>query len=111
VGVKPLRDYGYRQWLRYEGVCCACAKLASRPRHELLGLSDGAHTQNNGMRSKGPDSSCVPLCRKHHREYDRGREAFEGKYALDMKQEAAWWWEQYISWKKKTGVYEETVPF
>ena len=41
--------------------------------------TDPAHTQGNGMSSKGPDSSCVPLCRKHHRDFDSGRKAFEKK--------------------------------
>jgi hypothetical protein len=50
---------------------------------------DPAHTANNGMGSKGPDSSCAPLCRVHHREYDAGRAAFEEKYGLDMAKEAA----------------------
>lgn len=104
--MKPLRDYGYRQYLRYEGVCCACAKLVSyvmAPPQITIGC-DPAHTQNNGMGSKGPDSSCAPLCRKHHREYDAGRKAFERKYQINMRQEAQWWWLQYRSWKKKTGL-------
>lgn len=56
---------------------------------------DPAHTENNGMSSKGPDSSCVPLCRSHHLEYDSGREAFESKYGIDMKAIAAAYWERY----------------
>jgi hypothetical protein len=59
--------------------------------------TEAAHTQNNGMGSKGPDSSCAPLCRKHHREYDSGREAFEAKYGIDMKQLAADWHKEYLS--------------
>ena len=58
-------------------------------------LSDPSHTVNNGMSSKGPDSSCVPLCRKHHREYDAGRKAFEAKYAVDMKALAAEHWKRF----------------
>ena len=61
------------------------------------GYSDPAHTENNGMRSKGPDSSCAPLCRKHHREYDAGRKAFETKYEIDMKTTAAKYWKRYES--------------
>jgi hypothetical protein len=51
------------------------------------------------MRSKGPDSSCVPLCRKHHDEYDAGRKAFEKKYGVSMKALAA---EHYARYQKET---------
>lgn len=58
---------------------------------------DPAHTENNGMSSKGPDSSCAPLCRQHHLEYDANREAFETKYAVDMKAIAAQYYQQWLS--------------
>lgn len=60
---------------------------------------DTAHTQNNGTSSKGPDSSCAPLCRTHHREYDAGRKAFEKKYGVDMKAVAAAWHKLYLERK------------
>lgn len=80
----PIRMPLYRRWLREECKCVVCCRATS-----TLFTVDPAHTQNNGMRSKGPDSSCAPLCRVHHREYDAGREAFEVKYRIDMKREAA----------------------
>jgi hypothetical protein len=57
---------------------------------------DPAHTVNNGGASKGPDSSCVPLCRRHHDEMD-GRlntkvvtkAQFAAKYKLDLAAIAA----------------------
>ncbi len=90
----PLRDRAYMNWLK-ERDCCVCAKSAPWVKgHRQMGVQiDPAHTENNGMRSKGPDSSCAPLCRfPHHREYDAGRKAFEMKYGVDMKNEAAAHW-------------------
>lgn len=98
----PLRSESYRAFIRHTGVCPAC-QVASMtlggPEIPLKliagfqgGFCDAAHTENGGMRMKGPDSSCVPLCRVHHREYDSGRTSFERKYALDMKRLASEWW-------------------
>ena len=87
----PLRDPEYRKWLKYE----YCAIGEAYGSEGCTGVTDPAHTENNGMGSKGPDSSCIPLCRRHHREYDAGRAAFEKKYGLDMKAIAAQLWSQY----------------
>jgi len=104
----PMRDPKYRRFL----ASCTCV-IAMLPWQEADGVgvsredfcknaypikgnpNDAAHTQNNGMGSKGPDSSCVPLCRKHHDEYDAGRAAFEKKYGVDMKALAAEHWKRY----------------
>lgn len=80
----PLRVPAYRKFLR-DRRCCVCPAVGCDP----------AHTANNGMRSKGPDSSCAPLCRDHHREFDAGRKAFEEKYGIDMKVAAAAHWLLY----------------
>jgi hypothetical protein len=87
----PLRDAKYRRWLRDR----LCAVWRGPDSCFLLSDCDAAHTANNGMGSKGPDSSCVPLCRKHHREYDAGRKAFEKKYGVDMRAIAAEQWARY----------------
>lgn len=85
----PMRDAEYCGWLR-ERKCVACfTRVGILERRDwLYRIHDAAHTANNGMRSKGPDSSCAPLCRAHHREYDAGRKAFEAKYGVDMQAEA-----------------------
>jgi hypothetical protein len=96
----PLRDPKYLAWCR----AWWCAIYSSNPMallHDCRLPLDAAHTQNNGMRSKGPDSSCVPLCRKHHHEYDDGRAAFEKKYGVDMKALAA---EHYARYLTESGV-------
>lgn len=108
----PLRDPGYREYLRYEGICCACVAdydtfldLYPDIARPTKGC-DPAHTENNGMGSKGPDSSCAPLCRIHHREYDSGRQAFEHKYGLDMRLEASRWYQEYLRWKQVNAVID-----
>lgn len=77
----PLRSPEYRAWLTIRR-CVVCHRRECDP----------AHTANNGMRSKGADSSCAPLCREHHREYDAGRAAFQDKYQVDMQEAAAAHW-------------------
>lgn len=98
----PLRSAAYRRWLN-DRPCVACLKLQKLP---MPAFSHAAHTANNGMRSKGPDSSCAPLCGDpctpdHHGEYDGrkrlpdgeyGRRAFEAFYGVDMEREAANHW-------------------
>jgi hypothetical protein len=119
----PLRDEGYRAWvIRFP--CQICNRLAAKEskmgavsiagQADALALvnvpgpyfnagteswTEAAHTENNGMSSKGPDSSCVPLCRKHHAQYDAGRKAFEQKYGVDMKAIAD---ELYALYQRKT---------
>lgn len=81
-----MRDQAYMDWLKSR----KCSVLGCFPAMPWpYGMFvDPAHTQNNGMGSKGPDSSCAPLCRMHHREYDAGRAAFEKRYKVDMRREA-----------------------
>jgi len=58
-------------------------------------VSQACHTENNGTSSKGPDSSCVPLCPHHHAVYDQGRKSFEWFFKVDMKAIAA---QYYAAW-------------
>lgn len=90
----PSRCQPYKDWLRDECRCVACKTKVGilETKDWLYRIIDPAHTENNGMRSKGPDSSCAPLCREHHNRYDAGRDAFEEKYGLDMKAEGAAHW-------------------
>lgn len=86
----PMRCPEYRAWLRERR--CAAAIITER---DCAGPIDAAHTENNGLSSKGPDSSCAPLCRSHHKKYDSGRKAFELKYKVDMQKLAAAHWLAY----------------
>jgi hypothetical protein len=114
VGV--LRDPEYLGWLR-QWPCVACVK-AGAPRPTETGLSplwprtaivDPAHTINNGLASKGPDSSCIPLCRYHHDEMDgrlsiaiTTKKQFAAKYGLDLAQESTAHYAQYLLMKEKS---------
>jgi len=101
----PMRDVGYRQW------CCEQPCVVSGIKGDTWIVSgsglwrraiiDPAHTQNNGMGSKGPDSSCVPLERAYHREYDAGRKAFEKRYVVNMKQLAEEHYARYQSTQER----------
>ncbi len=98
----PMRDPEYRAWCRWQ-MCVVLVKAATfYGCCDQLSLCDAAHTENNGMRSKGPDSSCVSLCRKHHVEYDRGRKAFEEKYEIDMRAAARASYDDYLDEQKTT---------
>lgn len=95
-----MRDPEYRRWCSRE-FCAVGYAVGSETCSPFVQRCDPAHTVNNGMRSKGPDSSCVPLCRKHHLEYDNWREGFEKKYGVDMKAIAA---EKYAQYQNEMGM-------
>jgi hypothetical protein len=66
--------------------------------------TQAAHTEHNGMASKGPDSSCVPLCPRHHDELDGrrqlsiggiGKQDFLRLYQVDLKAAAAAYFRQW----------------
>ena len=102
------RNPEYRAFLREEGWCVVCQLYFGG--HVPAGDCDPAHTVNAKTSQKGPDSTCAPLCRRHHDEYDgqvplpnrangkpreRNHAAFEKFYCVDMKAEAARWWEAF----------------
>jgi hypothetical protein len=96
----PMRSPKYLAWCRQHW--CAVSHAVPGvflPWAGRYAIIDPAHTQGNGMASKGPDSSCVPLERALHEEYDRGRAAFEALYHVDMKALAA---EHYQRFLKET---------
>lgn len=93
----PWRSREYRRHIAMEVYCCVGELCGSESCSKFIACNDAAHTQNNGMSSKGPDSSCVPLCRKHHLEYDRGRKAFERKYGLDLQALAKQYFERWLA--------------
>ncbi len=94
----PMRDPKYRAWLR-EQICCIYGPCRGADNLECVYLqTDPAHTGKvNGMSSKAADSTCAPLCRKHHDEYDSGRTKFEAKYRVDMKALAAEYYNRYLT--------------
>ena len=104
--VSVLRDPGYMEWLK-ERPCVACMKRAvpvGPCSWWRLATIDPAHTLNNGFSSKGPDSSCIPLCRYHHDEMDgrlstatTTKEQFAAKYGLDLANESAAHYAMYLA--------------
>ena len=88
------RDPGYLAWLR-ERSCVACKLTgctgrAHNPGNWASVTIDPAHGPVNGMRSKGPDSGAIPLCRHHHEEQHQiGWPAFQQKYSFSLEKEAA----------------------
>ncbi len=82
----PWRSLSYRKFIAAQP-CLICGDLRTQ----------AAHTKNNGRSSKGPDSSCVPLCVYHHDELDgrrklpfvNGRKGFEGIYHVNLEEEAS----------------------
>jgi len=70
-----IRDEEYLQHVRRKD-CLICG--APSP-------SDPHHLDSGVMGSKGDDWTCVPLCRKHHREYHAdGQQAVERRYSVDL---------------------------
>lgn len=92
----PMRDAKYRKWI-IETQRCEMSYLGG-----CVYPIDLAHTRNNGMRSKGPDSSCVPLCRRHHQEYDTNRRLFEEKYSVNLEAAAAKHYAEYLAQSSST---------
>jgi hypothetical protein len=78
----PMRAPGYLAWLR-DRKCVVCGWV-------YMSGVDAAHGPVNGRGSKGPDNEAVPLCSTHHAEQHRlSWPAFEAKYNIDRKKEAA----------------------
>ncbi len=97
----PMRDKAYRAWCR-EQACVISGLKSGDPikfdngSFSRYAIIDPAHSQNNGMRSKGPDSSCVPLERALHEEYDKDKDGFEQKYRVDMRALGRQSYQQYL---------------
>ncbi len=102
--VSVVRDQKYMDWLKSKA-CVAC--VASGHKVDAYAMmprtSDPAHTdKTNGMRSKGSDASCIPLCRFHHQEMDgqlmtsiSTKAKFAAKYKLDLSAIAAEYYAAY----------------
>lgn len=95
----------YRRWL--QGCrCVACREYPHLRRYSdipEIDIIDAAHTKNNGRGSKGPDSSCIPLCRWHHDVMDgralvaiTTKAAFAAKYGLNLAAEAAAHYKRFL---------------
>lgn len=68
----------YRRWISSLGCC-----IDSCPLSERSGM-DAAHTGARGLGQKSSDLATIPLCRRHHQEFDSNPRAFAEKYTLDI---------------------------
>jgi hypothetical protein len=66
------RDLEYMKWVRRQP-CCA-RNFATTP---CEGRVQADHAGRRGMRQKADDRTCIPLCRRHHRERDNFHGAFK----------------------------------
>jgi len=55
--MKPVRNPGYRQWIR-SLPCCVCRTTRA---------VEVAHTGPRGLSQKSSDFAAIPLCARHHR--------------------------------------------
>ena len=74
IAQKPVRDPLYRRFIK-SLPCVACLKTWS---------VDPCHTGPHGTGQKSCDLSCIPLCRKHHREFDSIPREFTDRHKLDI---------------------------
>lgn len=79
IGSKPARNGKYRAWVR----SLPCASCGREP------AGEAAHTETGGLRQKGSDYSCIPLCSDCHtmgpHAYHRaGKAAFEAHHGVDV---------------------------
>ena len=94
----PWRSVKYRRWIAsHPCVMCGCLE------------TQAAHTETGGMSTKAPDYTCVPLCLRHHDEFDgrrpighagTGRETFQRVYHVDL---TIWAEAFHEMWKRETG--------
>lgn len=72
---KPVRSSAHLQFIR---------TLPCSVPHCQRAYVDAAHVGPHGLSQKASDLSTVPLCRKHHREYDANPRAFERARGLTL---------------------------
>ena len=73
-GSKPIRDPDYRRFVK-RLPCMACWKTWN---------VDPCHTGPHGIGQKSCDLTCIPLCRRHHDEFDANPLKFAARYKLDI---------------------------
>jgi hypothetical protein len=74
AGKKPVRDPLYLKFIR-QLPCLVCL---------TRWFIHACHTGPHGTGQKSCDYSTIPLCRRHHREFDRAPRKFAERYKLDI---------------------------
>lgn len=74
----------YRTWIASLG--CAVDASADKKNRACMTSNrvDAAHTGPHAYGRKASDFSCIPLCRRHHAEFDANPTAFQEKYDIDV---------------------------
>ena len=67
----------YRRWISSLGCCVSGCVHATR-------RVDPCHTGAHAYGRKSSDLSCIPLCRRHHDEFDANPRAFAEKYRINV---------------------------
>ena len=84
---------GYYYWLG-NFRCCICGDMGGPP-HHIRSVGAGGKD----------DANIIPICYKHHQEVHRGKQTFERKYGVVLKDLAESWYAYY----RGTGDYPEQV--
>ena len=72
---KPIRDKWYRRFIA-SLPCLVCGTRRN---------VDPCHTGSHGIGTKSSDLNCIPLCRKHHDEFDEDPKLFAILHGLDIR--------------------------
>lgn len=67
----------YRKFIRSLGCCVEACPLAFKP-------ADCCHTGSHAFGRKSPDLNCIPLCRRHHEQFDANPTKFIERYKIDL---------------------------
>lgn len=84
------RALGYMQWVKTQ-------PCSVRGNGECGGPVEADHAGARGIGQKAPDATCIPLCRKHHRE----RTDMHGCFADLGAQAMRIWCDQQIEWTQR----------
>lgn len=67
----------YRNWIRSLGCCVeACPQAFKR--------ADCCHTGPHALGKKSSDLNCIPLCRRHHAQFDANPSKFLERFKIDL---------------------------
>ena len=74
IQAPPVRSEDYKRWIR-SWPCLVCAT-----RRQI----EASHTGPHGLGQKAADTSCVPLCKKHHAELHQGVQDFQERHQIEL---------------------------
>jgi hypothetical protein len=87
-----VRDTPYMMWIK-RWSCCA-RPFATTPCH---GQVQADHAGRRGWGQKADDQTCIPLCRRHHRERDH----FHGTFKTWDHDRMRQWLDLMAAWYQK----------